>query len=124
MSTIKTILVAEPTKSLVTELGLFMTERGVNTVHSKTLQETLLTLQGQRIDALVLDAELLREDLGFISIIKGIEENLPIIVCAETNTPEFESRIRQHRIFFYHIKSFGTQDLETAILNALGKRQN
>jgi len=124
MSTAKTILVAEPTESLVTELDFFMTERGLNRVHSKTLKETLLTLQGQRVDVLVLDADLLGEDCGFISIIKGIEENLPIIVCAETNTPEFESKIRQHRIFFYHIKSFGIQDLETAISNALNRQQN
>jgi replication-associated recombination protein RarA len=50
-----------------------------------------------------------------------MEEGLPIIICAETNTPEFEIRIRQKRIFYYHIKSFGIQDLEMAVSNAILK---
>jgi len=124
MSAAKTILIAEPTASLVTELRSFMTEKDLNAIHVRTLKETLLTLQSQRVNVLVLDAALLGEDCGFILIIKGIEENLPIIICSGTNTPELESKIRQHRIFFYHIKSFGTQDLETAISNALNRQQN
>jgi DNA-binding NtrC family response regulator len=76
------------------------------------------------VDVLVLDAALLGEDVGFISIIKGMEENLPVIICAEVNTPEFESKVRHQRIFFYHIKSFGTQDLEMAISNAINKSSN
>ena len=84
-----------------------------------TLKETLLTLQSQRVDVLVLDAELLEEDCGFISVIRGIEKDLPIIVCAGKNTPELESRIRQQKIFYYHIKPFGIQDLEMAISNAV-----
>ena len=36
-------------------------------------------------------------------------------------TPEFESKVRKQRIFFYHIRSFGTQDLKMAISNAINK---
>jgi DNA-binding NtrC family response regulator len=63
----------------------------------------------------------LKDDVEFVSIIKGMEKGLPIIVCAETNTPELESRFRHQGIFFYHIKSFGMHDLEIAILNAINK---
>jgi DNA-binding NtrC family response regulator len=121
MKTDKTILIAEPSGMLSSELGSYLTVSSFNTIQVRTLKETLLTLQTQRVDVLVLDAALLDEDCGFISIIKGMEENLPIIICAETNTPEFESSVRQQRIFFYHIKSFGTQDLEMAISNAVQK---
>ena len=121
MSSNKNILFAEPTEMLASNLHSFLTERGLNKIHVKTLKEMLLTLQNQRVDVLVLDAALLEEDCGFIPVIKGIEEDLPIIICAEINTPELESKIRRQRIFFYHIKSFGTQDLEIAISDAIRK---
>jgi len=114
----KIILFAEPAEALSSELQRPLTEKGYRIILAKSLKETLLTLQGQRADVLVLDAELLKEDCGFISVIKGMEKDLPIIICSETNTPELETKIRKQRIFYYHIKSFGTQDLEMAISNA------
>ncbi len=117
----KTVLIAEPAEILSSELHIFLDDMGFNSIRVKTLKETLLTLQRQRVDVLVLDAALLEEDCQFISVIKGIEENLHVIICAETNTPEFESKVRKQRIFFYHIRSFGTQDLKMAISNAINK---
>lgn len=117
----KTVLIAEPTEILSSELHTFLDDMGFGTIRVKTLKETMLTLQQQRVDVLVLDAALLEEDCQFISVIKGIEEDLNIIICAETNTPEFESKVRKQRIFFYHIRSFGTQDLKMAISNAINK---
>ncbi len=124
MHTDKIILIAEPDDVLLSELEGFLSREDFSTVRVNTLENTLLTIQNQRVDVLVLDAALLGEDVGFISIIKGMEENLPVIICAEVNTPEFESKVRHQRIFFYHIKSFGTQDLEMAISNAINKSSN
>jgi len=115
----KTILIAEQAGSTPRELELFATERGFDLVRVHNLKDVLLTLQESRVDSLVLDAALLAEDCGFISVIKGMEKNLPIIVCAEKNTPELESEIRKHQIFYYHIKSFGIEDLVMAIANAV-----
>ena len=115
----KIILFAEPENATSVALYPLLTEKGHNLIVAKTLKETLLTLQDQRVDALVLDAALLKEDCGFISVIKGIEKDLPIIICAESNTPELESKIRKQKIFYYHIKSFGIEDLEMAVSNAV-----
>ena len=115
----KTILFAEPVETTSVELQPFLVKQGNKPIVVKTLKETLLTLQSQRVDVLVLDAALLDEDCGFISVIRGMEKDLPIIICAETNTPEMESKIRQQRIFYYHLKPFGIQDLEMAISNAV-----
>jgi DNA-binding NtrC family response regulator len=117
----KIILIAEPRQILSSELEDFLSNIDAVNIQVDSLEKTLLTLQDQRVDALVLDAVLLGDDLGFISIIKGMETDLPIIICAEVNTPAFETRIRQQRIFFYHIKSFGIQYLEMAISNAINK---
>lgn len=119
MRTEQSVLFAEPSGTLMTELKPFLSEKGVSAIGANTQKETLLMLQNQSVHVMVLDADLLEEDCEFISIIKGMEQDLPIIVCAETNTPEFEIKVRQKRIFYYHIKSFGIQDLEMAISNAI-----
>ncbi|MBU0736032.1 MAG: response regulator [Proteobacteria bacterium] len=119
MSTDKSILIAEPAETLSRELDTFATNKGLVLLKTSNLKEMLLTLQGERVDVLVLDAVLLEEDYGFISVIKGMERDLPIIICAENNTPQLESEIRKHKIFYYHIKSFGMEDLEMAISNAV-----
>lgn len=115
----KTILIAEQSGNTPKALAVFAAERGFELLKADNLKDVLLTLQEKRIDSLVLDAALLKEDCGFISVIKGIEKDLPIIVCAEKNTPELESEVRKHRIFYYHIKSFGIEDLVMAIVNAV-----
>ena len=115
----KTVILAEPVGALSSSLHDFLVEKGYHFIKASTLKETLLTLQKQRVDALVLDVSLMENDFGFIPVIRGIEDDLPIIICAETNTPELESKIRQQKIFYYHIKSFGIQDLEMAISNAI-----
>ncbi|RLC29140.1 MAG: hypothetical protein DRH37_08135 [Deltaproteobacteria bacterium] len=115
----KTIIIAEPTDYLASTLRPFLTGLGVTLIRLKTLKETLMTLQNRSVDVLLLDANLLEQDCGFISVIKGMAGGLRIILCADTNTPEFESNARQQRIFYYHIKSFGTQDLEMAVSNAI-----
>lgn len=115
----KIILFSEPEETTSKGLRPFLTEKGYELFLANTLKETLLTLQDQRVDALVIDAALLEEDCEFISVIKGIEKDLPIIICAESNTPELESKIRQQKIFYYHIKSFGIEDLEMAVSNAV-----
>ncbi len=119
MSAGKTILIAEPAEALSVNLEAFARDKGLTLLSTDNLKETLLTIQGQRVDALVLHAVLLKEDCGFISVIKGMEKNLPVIVCADVNTPELESRIRRQGIFYYHIQSFGIEDLEMAISNAV-----
>lgn len=116
-----TVLIAEPEESIALEIFPYLKERDTIPFSVKSLKEVLLTLQGRRVHVLVLDADLLNEDCEFISIIKGIEKDLPIIVCARTNTPQFETRIRHQPVFYYHIRSFGPQDLEMAIANALNK---
>ncbi|MDB9822343.1 hypothetical protein OAC89_01420 [Deltaproteobacteria bacterium] len=115
----KIVLFAEPEEATSGELHPYLSELGYKLIMVKSLKETLLTLQDERVDALVLDASLLEEDCGFISVIKGIEKDLPIIICAESNTPELESKIRKQKIFYYHIKSFGIEDLEMALSNAV-----
>jgi DNA-binding NtrC family response regulator len=119
MDSQKTILIAEPAEALSQNLEAFSKDKGFALLKTSNLKETLLTLQERRVDVLVLHALLLDKDCGFISVIKGMERDLPVIICADTNTAELESSIRKQGIFYYHIQSFGTEDLEMAISNAV-----
>lgn len=119
MNSEHTVLFSEPAGSIFSELQPVLVDNGDNALSVTSLKETLLTLQDKKIDVLVLDASLLEEGCEFISVIRGINRDLQIIICSDTNTPEFESKIRQQRIFYYHIKSFGIQELEMAISNAI-----
>jgi DNA-binding NtrC family response regulator len=119
MDSQKTILIAEPAEALSQNLEAFSKDKGFALLKTGNLKETLLTLQERRVDVLVLHALLLDKDCGFISVIKGMERDLPVIICADTNTAELESSIRKQGIFYYHIQSFGTEDLEMAISNAV-----
>ena len=88
----KTILIAEQAGNTPGALEVFASERGFDLLKADNLRDVLLTLQENRIDSLVLDAALLAEDCGFISVIKGMEKDLPIIVCAEKKHPRTGER--------------------------------
>ena len=84
------------------------------------LKDLIMTIQNEKVNVLVMDVRL-PEPMGYeaISIIKGLDKKLPIIITADENNPEQESRIRQKGIFYYHVNSFGMDELILAISNAM-----
>lgn len=70
LNTEKTILIAEPEGELTEELGPFFLKEQFLAVRTTNLKETLLAIQNQRVNVLVLDSGLLSKDCGFITIIK------------------------------------------------------
>ena len=115
-----TLLIAERGGALSQNLDCWITEQGHRLKAVGSIKDLLMTLQSEKINVLVMDVRL-PEDLGYeaISIIKGLDRKLPIIITADENNPEQESRIRQQGIFYYHVNSFGMDDLILAISNAM-----
>ncbi len=120
MERMGTLLIAETAGELAAGLNPWVSETGYQLIKVNNLKDLLVTLQSEKINVLVMDAGL-AEGLGYeaISIIKGLHKKLPIIVTADENNPELESCIRQKGIFYYHVKSFGMDELMLAISNAL-----
>jgi two-component system, OmpR family, phosphate regulon response regulator OmpR len=120
MEKLGTLLIAERGVALSQNLDFWITEQGHRLKAVDNIKDLLMTLQNEKINVLVMDVRL-PEDLGYeaISIIKGLDRRLPIIVTADENNPEQESRIRQQGIFYYHVNSFGLDDLILAISNAM-----
>jgi DNA-binding NtrC family response regulator len=118
----ETLLIAEPVSKLADELDPWLMERQCAVRVVDNIKDVFMTLQNEQICVLVMDASLTRA-MGYeaISIIKGLCRNLPIIVTTEENNPEQESCIRQKGIFYYHVKSFGMDELILAISNAMAR---
>ena len=115
-----TLLIAERGGALSQNLDCWITEQGHRLKAVGSIKDLLMTLQSEKINVLVMDVRL-PEAMGYeaISIIKGLDRKLPIIITADENNPEQESRIRQQGIFYYHVNSFGMDDLILAISNAM-----
>jgi DNA-binding NtrC family response regulator len=115
-----TLLVAERGCDLADGLSVWAQENGHQVLTVDNLKDLIVTLQHKKVNVLVMDI-CLPDTLGVeaIPIIKGISQKLPIIITAGENNPEQESRVRQKGIFYYHVKSFGMDELMMAISNAL-----
>jgi len=115
-----TLLIAEAGFKLAKALEPWVSEKGYTVKVADNIKDILMTLQSEKINVLVLDV-CLAKGMGYdaISIIKGLTRNLPIIVTTEENNPEQESSIRQKGIFYYHVNSFGMEELMLAISNAV-----
>ena len=115
-----TLLIGEPGCKLATELDPWVVDKGYKVRAVENIKDVFLTLQGEKINVLVMDV-CLPEEIGCeaISILKSMYRNLPIIVTTDENNPELESSVRQMGIFYYHVKSFGMDELILAISNAM-----
>jgi DNA-binding NtrC family response regulator len=115
-----TLLIAERGCALAQGLQSWLEEQGHCFKTVDNLKDVLMTIQNEKVTVLVMDA-CLPEHMGYeaISIIKGLDKKLAIIITADENNPEQESRIRQRGIFYYHVNSFGMDELILAISNAM-----
>jgi len=117
-----TLLIAERGCELAQGINSWLESQGHRYKTVDNLKDVLMTIQNEKVSVLVMDARL-PEPMGYeaISIIKGLDKKLPIIITADENNPEQESRIRQKGIFYYHVTSFGMDELILAISNAIGR---
>jgi DNA-binding NtrC family response regulator len=115
-----TLLIAQRGCDLAQDLGSWLEAQGHRYKTVDNLKDVLMTIQNEKVNVLVMDVRL-PEPMGYeaISIIKGLDKKLPIIITADENNPEQESRIRQKGIFYYHVNSFGMDELILAISNAM-----
>ena len=81
-----TLLIAERGGALSQNLDFWITEQGHRLKAVDNIKDLLMTLQSEKINVLVMDVRL-PEDMGYeaISIIKGLDRKLPIIITADEN---------------------------------------
>ena len=115
-----TLLISEPECKLATDLLTWLNDKSYKVRTVDNIKDVFMALQCEKVHVLVMDV-CIPEKMGYeaISIIKSMYRNLPIIVTTEENNPELESCVRQMGIFYYHVQSFGMDELMLAIANAM-----
>ena len=122
MESEKRILIVEPNQEIAKKLyQVFRKERYVVNVTERA-SEAIRNIQQEHVSVLILDVGV--KDMVWnevVLIIKGFAPTLPIIMTSDLNTPELEASILHHKVFYYHVKSFGLDELLLAVRNAVAK---
>jgi len=93
---------------------------GVEIQHD--IGEAIPRVQEMRFDVIVAEANLKGMKVEkMIRILKGLDPKVKIIIRSGSNSRFLESRIRQEKVYYYHLDSFGIEELEMAVANALAK---
>ncbi len=117
----KILIVDHDTKTAKKLYRLF-DQQGFKAVVTERATAAIRILQQECVSVLVLDVGIV--DMAWqeaIPIIRGLDNALPIIMTAGENTPELETSILHQHVFYYHVKSFGTDDLMLAVRSAVEK---
>ena len=103
-------------KNLVERLLLI----GFDVVSDNDLGTAIHRAQSKRFDVIVLDANIQGMPVErIIQILKDIDPESKIIVKTDFNTKELEAKVRKEEIYYYHLDSFGVDDLKLAIESAI-----
>lgn len=116
----KRILIVEPDPKQTEKSLLLFKKQGYRLSSTDRALEAIRKLQEELYAVLIMDVEI--KDMAWqevLPIIKGLDPELPIIMTSSNNTPTLEAAILRQKPFYYHVKSFGTDELLLAVQNAV-----
>ncbi|UCH10706.1 MAG: response regulator [Fidelibacterota bacterium] len=114
----KRILIVDSDTDAVQECSSLLANEGYLVDTCRCITHAVQIIEGTRIDCVIMAVEL--EDIkGYdaVGIIKAINPSIEVILTARNNTKELEARVRAQDIFYYHIKSFTSDELIMAVNN-------
>ncbi len=104
----------------INELLAFFKVTGYETAIDHDLGSAINRAQINKYDVIVLDADIESVPIErTIQILREIDPYVKIIVKTNSNSKELEAKVRAEKIFYYHLDSFGTDDLKLAVKNAI-----
>lgn len=115
----KKILIIDPNRSERKEIATYLRNMNFSVETGNGLREAVEKIKKCCYEFLIMDVEL-PEMKGYeaISIIKGIDPGIKIIMTIKKNSKRVETKVRKQDVFFYFIKSFKKEELKIAITNA------
>ena len=112
-------MIADPDAQFLSHWSRTLGEEGFQIFTAARSIQAIQIVQQEKVEILIMAAEMPEmKAYEAISILKGVDPSLLIIVTARENTPELEARIRQNPIYYYHVKTFGPEELLLAVRNA------
>jgi two-component system, response regulator FlrC len=114
------ILITDRDSGYLEELSRRLQGAGYEVRSTDKVSGALSLIQSEKIDVVILAADMPEmQGHEIVSIIKALAPRLPVIIIALENNQELEVKVRQASIFYYHVKSFGLEELILAVQNAL-----
>jgi DNA-binding NtrC family response regulator len=121
----KVLMIVKKQNKIIQELCSLLVKNNLTLAIEHDLGTAINRAQNSRFDVIVLDANVKGMPIErTIQILRNLNPGTKIIVKTHENSKELEAKIRKERIFYYHLDSFGYDDLRLAISSALGKRMN
>jgi DNA-binding response OmpR family regulator len=116
------VLLIDPDGRDRSSIAKFLEKEQYDVTTGKGLTDALKKLSDGNYDCLIMDVNL-PEMRGYdaVSLLKNIDPQMKIIMTTKKNSKRLEARVREQDVFFYFIKSFGTEELKLAINNAFNK---
>jgi len=112
----KRVLIIDPDTKFRKSLCHLFGGEGYSIDGSKCLTEAIQKMVQTNYHCVIMDVNL-PEIKGYdaVSILKNMDPKLKVIVTTEKNTMKLEAKVRSQDIYYYFIKSFGLDELKTAI---------
>lgn len=121
----KILMLIKHEKKIVHELSSLFNKNDLVVAIEHDLGAAINRLQNSPFDVVVLDANIKGMPIDqMIQVLRGIDPGVKIIVKTHDNTKELEAKVRREKIYYYHLDSFGIDDLVLAIQSALNKDMN
>jgi len=120
MSEKRRILIIDPDRKERQDMAAFLRKEDYYVESGEGLPDAIRKLSEGCFNCLIMDVDL-PEMKGYeaVSILKNIDPEIKIIMTTQKNSKRLEAKVREQDIFFYFIKSFGKEELNMAINNAL-----
>lgn len=120
----KVLMIIKHEKKIVQELSSLWNKNELVVAVEHDLGAAINRAQNSRFDVIVLDANIKGMPIEqAIHILRDLDPGVKIIVKTRQNSKELEAKVRREKIYYYHLDSFGSEDLKLAIRSALSKRQ-
>jgi len=108
-----------------TDLTEYLMEIGCDVIIENDWGKIIQRVQNRLFNVIILDTRV--DGINTkqaIHILNNIDPDVKIIVKTDYCLKEFETQIRQEKIFYYHIDSFEKNDLELAIKSAIATNRH
>ena len=114
------LMIADSRAKDIKDLARFVSESGNYLEIYPEISDALERIQDKRYQVIILDADIkcIKID-GAIRIIKNIDPRVKIIVRTSCNSKQLEIKVRREKIYYYHLNSFGIDELKIALESAL-----
>jgi len=121
----KVLLIIKKEKKIIQELASLLVKNNLILAIEHDLGTAISRAQKSRFDVIVLDASVKGMPIErIIQILRDFDPGTKIIVKTDENSKELEAKVRKEKIFYYHLDSFGYDDLRLAISSALKQKLN